>query len=82
MARNTVPLSQVIKDFIITLDGDDYASNASDSAIRHFALRGIREIGFDLSKKVKSLKLNINMDSWVRGSCFISHILYHYLRIT
>ena len=60
MARNTVPLSQVIKDFIITLDGDDYASNASDSAIRNFALRGIREIGFDLSKKVKSLKLNIN----------------------
>lgn len=60
MARNTVPLSQVIKDFIITLDGDDYASNASDSAIRNFALRGIREIGFDLSKKVKSLKLNID----------------------
>jgi len=60
MAKNTVPLSQVIKDFIITLDGDDYASNASDSAIRNFALRGIREIGFDLSKKVKSLKLNIN----------------------
>lgn len=60
MARNTVPLSQVIKDFIITLDGDDYASNASDSAIRNFALRGIREIGFDLSKNIKSLKLNIN----------------------
>lgn len=63
MARNTVPLSQVIKDFIITLDGDDYASNASDSAIRNFALRGIREIGFDLSKKVKSLKLNINTEN-------------------
>lgn len=60
MARNTVPLSQVIKDFIVTLDGDDYASNASDSAIRNFALRGIREIGFDISKKIKSLKLLIN----------------------
>jgi hypothetical protein len=60
MARNTVPLSQVIKDFIITLDGDDYASNASDSAIRNLALRGIREIGFDISKKIKSLKLIIN----------------------
>jgi len=60
MARNTVPLSQVIKDFIITLDGDDYASNASDSAIRNLALRGIREIGFDISKKIKSLKLLIN----------------------
>jgi hypothetical protein len=60
MAFNKVKLSQIIKDFIITLDGDDYASNASDSAIRNFALRGIREIGFDLGKKVKSLKLSIN----------------------
>ena len=60
MSFNKVKLSQVIKDFIITLDGDDYASNASDSAIRNFALRGIREIGFDLGKKVKSLKLSID----------------------
>ena len=48
MAHNKVKLSQVIRDFIVTLDGDDYASNASDYAIRNFALRGIREIGFDL----------------------------------
>ena len=60
MAFNKVKLSQIIRDFIITLDGDDYASNASDSAIRNLALRGIREIGFDLGKKVKSLKLSIN----------------------
>ena len=59
MAFNKVKLSQIIKDFIITLDGDDYASNASDSAIRNFALRGIREIGFDLGKKIKSLKREI-----------------------
>tara|TARA_Y100000401_G_scaffold115687_1_gene119854 strand:+ start:33 stop:911 length:879 start_codon:yes stop_codon:yes gene_type:complete len=59
MAFNTVKLSQIIRDFIITLDGDDYASNASDSAIRNFALRGIREIGFDLGKKIKSLKREI-----------------------
>lgn len=60
MAHNKVKLSQVIRDFIITLDGDDYASNASDSAIRNFALRGIREIGFDLGKKIKSLKLTVD----------------------
>lgn len=59
MAFNKVKLSQIIRDFIITLDGDDYASNASDSAIRNFALRGIREIGFDLGKKIKSLKREI-----------------------
>jgi len=65
MAFNKVKLSQIIRDFIITLDGDDYASNASDSAIRNFALRGIREIGFDLGKKVKSLKLSIGSNDTV-----------------
>lgn len=65
MAHNKVKLSQVIRDFIITLDGDDYASNASDSAIRNFALRGIREIGFDLGKKIKSLKLDIKTNDTI-----------------
>lgn len=60
---NKVKLSQIIKDFIVTLDGDDYVSNASDIAIRNFALRGIREIGFDLGKKIKSLKISINTDN-------------------
>ena len=63
MAFNKVKLSQIIRDFIISLDGDDYASNASDSAIRNFALRGIREIGFDLGKKIKSLKREIQTSS-------------------
>ena len=53
---NKVKLSQIINDFIITSDGDDYVSSVSDSAIRNFALRGIREIGFDLGKKIKSIK--------------------------
>ena len=44
MARNYVPLSQVVDDFIITLESDDYASTASDNIIRTYALRGIREI--------------------------------------
>ena len=59
MSHLKVNLSQILKDFMITLDGDDYASNASDAAIRNLALRGIREIGFDLGKKIKSLKLAI-----------------------
>ena len=57
---NYVTLKQVIDDFIITLDGDDYVSNASDAAIRNFALRGIRELGFDVSKRIKSLKLTVD----------------------
>ena len=60
MARNTVPLNQIINDFIITIADDDYAGNASDTQIRTHALRGIRELGFDVSKKIRSLKLTID----------------------
>ncbi len=60
MARNTVPLNQIINDFIITMGEDDYAGNASDTQIRTHALRGIREMGFDMSKKIRSLALTIN----------------------
>jgi hypothetical protein len=62
---NKVKLSQVIRDFIVTLDSDDYVSNASDVAIRNIALRGIREIGFDLGKKIKSIKLSIQSNDTV-----------------
>jgi hypothetical protein len=63
MSQNKVKLSEVISDFIVTLDSDDYASNASDIAIKNFALRGIREIGFDLGKKIRSLKLSVNAEN-------------------
>lgn len=58
--RNYVTLRSVIDDYIITLDGDDYISNVSDVALRNIALRGIREFGFDVSSRVKSLKLSVN----------------------
>jgi len=60
MARNTVPLDQIISDFVITLADDDYAGSASDTQIRTHALRGIREMGFDMSKRIRSLVLAIN----------------------
>ena len=59
-AMNYVTLNQFINDFVITMDSDDYANNVSDVTIRNLALRGIREIGFDLGKRVKSLKLSVN----------------------
>jgi len=59
MARNLVTIEDVVNDFILTLDSDDYVNNASDVVIRNFALRGIRELGFDMLKRVKSLKLSI-----------------------
>jgi hypothetical protein len=60
MARNTVPLDQVIGNFILTMGDDDYAGGASDNQIRTHALRGIREMGFDMSKKIRSIKLAVN----------------------
>tara|TARA_E500000305_G_C3997617_1_gene225447 strand:- start:453 stop:1292 length:840 start_codon:yes stop_codon:yes gene_type:complete len=65
MSMNKVKLSQIIRDFIITLDHDDYVSNASDVAIRNIALRGIREIGFDIGKKIRSIKLDIESNNTI-----------------
>jgi hypothetical protein len=62
---NKVKLSQILRDFIITLDGDDYVSNVSDIVIRNFALRGIREIGFDIGKKTKSIKLTVESNDTI-----------------
>ena len=65
MSQHKVKVSQVINDFRLTMDGDDYASNVSDVALRNFALRGIREIGFDLGRKIKSVKLEIKSNNTV-----------------
>lgn len=62
---NYVGLRQVIDDFIVTMDNDDYVSNVSDAAIRNIALRGIREFGFDVTNKVRSLKRSVESNSTV-----------------
>lgn len=59
MARNTVSIDQIVGDFILTSEGDDYTSNVSDILVRNYALRGIREIGFDISRRIQSLKLDV-----------------------
>jgi hypothetical protein len=60
MSQETVSVKQVVNDFILTLAGDDYASNVSDSTIRNFALRGIREMGFDMSQRIKTAELTVD----------------------
>jgi hypothetical protein len=60
MASNTVSLEQVITDFIFSIDSDDYANNASNTMVRNLALRGVREMGFDILKRIKAEELNIN----------------------
>ena len=65
MSRNYIPLTQVVNDFIVTLDTDDYVSNAPDNTIRSFALRGIREMGFDMLKVVRSLKMPVSSNNTI-----------------
>ena len=64
-AMNYLPLNQVIADYIITMDGDDYTSNVSDVAIQNIAMRGIRELGFDVTARVKSLKRSVESNNTV-----------------
>ena len=59
MSQNTIKLSQVVRDFKITMDDTDHVANVSDVAINNIARRGIREIGFDFGKKIKTVKLTV-----------------------
>jgi hypothetical protein len=45
---------------MLSLDGNDFAAHVSDAAVRNFALRGLRELGFDMLKVIRSLKLSVN----------------------
>ena len=65
MARNYTDITQVINDFMLTIDGDDYVTSASDNAIRTLALRGLRELGFDMLKVVRSLKMPVEDNNTV-----------------
>jgi|21_taG_2_1085346.scaffolds.fasta_scaffold01376_4 hypothetical protein len=62
---NYITLRQIINDYIVTMDGDDYASNASDAAIRNIALRGIREFGFDVTSRIKSIKRSVQSNNTI-----------------
>ena len=59
MARNTVSIDQIVNDFILTSDGDDYVNNANGVVVRNYALRGIREMGFDIQNKIIETGLNM-----------------------
>ncbi len=60
MARDTISVEQIVNDFMLTADGDDYVNNTNGIIVRNYALRGIREMGFDIRKKIQSLKLAVN----------------------
>ena len=60
MAKDTVSVEQIVNDFVLSVDNDDYANNVSDVVIRNFALRGIREMGFDILRRIKSTELTVD----------------------
>tara|TARA_R110002153_G_scaffold43893_2_gene123947 strand:- start:84 stop:878 length:795 start_codon:yes stop_codon:yes gene_type:complete len=65
MARNTISVKEVVNDFLLTLSEDDYVSNAQDYHVHQLALRGIREMGFDIMKRIKSLSLAVDSNNTV-----------------
>lgn len=65
MARNTVTISQIVNDFMLGIDSDDYANNVSDVTVRNYALRGVREMGFDILKRIKSAQLTLGANNAV-----------------
>lgn len=60
MAYNYITLSQVMDDYLVTIDADDYVSGVNNTVLRNIARRGIREFGFDVTSIVKSLKISVN----------------------
>ena len=58
-------LREVIVDYMLTMDEDDYASSATEYAIRNMALRGIREFGFDVQPRVRSLKRTLESNNTI-----------------
>jgi len=63
MARNYIPLEEIVNDYILSIDTDDNAGNVSDTTVRSYALRGIREMGFDMLKRIRSLKISVNQSN-------------------
>jgi hypothetical protein len=63
---NYVTLRQVMDDFVLTMDVDDHISNINDAMLRNVALRGIREFGFDVTARIKSLKRDIDSNNTVQ----------------
>jgi hypothetical protein len=62
MARNVVTIKEVVNDFLLTTGGADYGANVPDYVLHNIALRGCRELGFDMMKRIKSLNLPVDAD--------------------
>jgi hypothetical protein len=59
MSQNTVTLKEVINDFKVTIEDADHIANSSDRALHNLAKRGMREIGFDIEKELRTLVVEV-----------------------
>lgn len=60
MSQNYITVDKVVNDYILSIDVDDFGSNASDYMVRQYALRGIREFSFDMTHNIKTKILDVN----------------------
>ena len=60
MSAQYVSVDQIVINYSLGIDPDDYGTNVSDIMMRQYALLGAREIGFDVAQRIKSVKLTID----------------------
>ena len=54
-----IPLEQVINDYMANIDEDDYTANSPRHKILFNALRGLRELYFDVLQEIKAVELEL-----------------------
>ena len=65
MARNYVTLDNLATDFLLSVQEDDYTSNVSKPLILNYLKRAVREMEFDVHKRVKSMKIALSANNTV-----------------
>lgn len=65
MSQNTVTLREVINDFKVTIEDADHIANSSDRALHNLAKRGMREIGFDIEKELRTKVVEVQANDTV-----------------
>lgn len=60
MARNYVMLDDLVNQYLVQRDDDDLDKNMRPIQLRNIALMGFRELELDVSRNIKSVKLEIN----------------------
>jgi hypothetical protein len=60
MAQNQIQLEDVVNDFMLMHGDDSYVNNVTITKARMYAKRGVRELGFDVSRVIKTELLPID----------------------